>query len=34
LTNDPVNFQADALAKNWLWSEQAIADWRTLLTLK
>ena len=34
LTDDPVNFQADALAKGWLWSEQAIADWQALLTLK
>jgi tetratricopeptide (TPR) repeat protein len=34
LTNDPVNFQTDALAKNWLWTERAIADWSTLLMLK
>jgi len=34
LTTDPVNFQADALAKNWMWSEQAIADWNALLKLQ
>lgn len=28
---DPVNFQPDALSKNWLWTEKAIQDWRTLL---
>ncbi|MCC5616587.1 CHAT domain-containing protein [Nostoc sp. CHAB 5836] len=34
LKNDPVNFQVDKLAKNWLWTEQAIADWRSLLQEK
>ena len=31
MTDDPVNFQPDALSKNWLWSEKAIQDWRSLL---
>ncbi len=31
MTKDPVNFQPDALYKNWLWSEKAIKDWRSLL---
>jgi len=31
ITDDPINFQPDALVKNWLWSEQAIQDWRSLL---
>jgi hypothetical protein len=31
MTDDPVNFQPNALSKNWLWSEQAIKDWRALL---
>lgn len=30
LRNDPVNFQPQALSKNWLWSESAIKDWQTL----
>ena len=30
LRNDPVNFQPQALSKNWLWSESAIKDWLTL----
>ena len=30
LGNDPVNFQPQALSKNWLWSESAIKDWQTL----
>lgn len=34
LTEDPVNFQPDMLARNWLWSEAAIQDWRSLLNLK
>ncbi|HBB34400.1 MAG TPA: CHAT domain-containing protein [Cyanobacteria bacterium UBA8803] len=35
LRDDPVNFQPDALSKsqNWLWTEQAIQDWRSLLAL-
>ncbi|WP_375515614.1 cell division protein HetF [uncultured Nostoc sp.] len=32
--SDPVNFQVDQLAKNWLWTEKAIADWRSLLQEK
>jgi tetratricopeptide (TPR) repeat protein len=32
--DDSVSFQPDALAKNWMWSEKAIADWKTLLTTK
>ncbi|MEH1884565.1 cell division protein HetF [Nostoc sp.] len=31
---EPVNFQVDKLAKNWLWTEKAIADWRSLLQEK
>lgn len=31
LTNDPVNFQPQTLSKNWLWTEKAIQDWRTIL---
>lgn len=34
MSNDPVNFQPDALSKNWLWSEKAIRDWRSLLAVK
>lgn len=29
---DPQRMSADALAQNWLWSEQAIADWQELTT--
>ena len=32
--SDPVNFQVDKLAKNWLWTEKAIEDWRSLLQEK
>jgi CHAT domain len=32
--DDPVNFQMDKLAQNWLWTEKAISDWRSLLQLK
>ncbi|MEH2249926.1 cell division protein HetF [Nostoc sp.] len=32
--SDPVNFQLDKLAKNWLWTEKAIEDWRSLLQEK
>ncbi len=32
MTTDPVNFQPDALSKNWLWTEKAIQDWRSLLS--
>ncbi len=31
---DPINFQIDKLTKNWLWTEKAIADWRSLLQEK
>ncbi|MEA5603887.1 cell division protein HetF [Nostoc sp. UHCC 0252] len=34
LKSDPVNFQVDRLAKNWLWTEKAIEDWRSLLQEK
>ncbi|RCJ39726.1 heterocyst differentiation protein [Nostoc minutum NIES-26] len=34
LKNDPVNFQIDKLSNNWLWTEQAITDWRSLLQEK
>ena len=34
MTNDPVKFQPDALLKNWLWTEKAIQDWRSLLVAK
>ncbi len=31
LKEDPVNFQLQELAKNWLWSEEAMKDWKSLL---
>jgi tetratricopeptide (TPR) repeat protein len=34
LKDDPVNFQVDKLSHNWLWTEKAIADWRSLLQEK
>lgn len=34
LTDDSVNFQPEALAKDWMWSEKAIGDWEKLLKLK
>lgn len=34
LSSDAAHFQPDALAKNWLWSEKAIQDWRSLLAIK
>ena len=34
LRQAPMQFQPDALAKNWLWSEAAIADWKALLAVK
>jgi tetratricopeptide (TPR) repeat protein len=34
LVDDAANFKPDALSKNWLWSEEAIKDWQTLLSLK
>ncbi|MGB7441199.1 MAG: CHAT domain-containing protein [Coleofasciculaceae cyanobacterium] len=33
MADDPINFQPDALSKNWLWSEQTIQDWRSLLAI-
>ncbi|MFE1746142.1 CHAT domain-containing protein [Coleofasciculus sp. H7-2] len=32
ISEDPVNLQPEALSKNWLWSEKAIKDWRSLLS--
>ena len=34
LRQAPTQFQPSALTKNWLWSEEAIADWKTLLAMK
>ncbi|OYD93348.1 heterocyst differentiation protein [Nostoc sp. 'Peltigera membranacea cyanobiont' 210A] len=34
LKSDRENFQVDKLAKNWLWTEKAIEDWRSLLQKK
>jgi tetratricopeptide (TPR) repeat protein len=34
LQANPIDFQADRLAQDWRWSEQAIADWRKLLQAK
>jgi tetratricopeptide (TPR) repeat protein len=34
ISHDPVNFQVDKLSKNWLWTEKAIGDWRSLLQEK
>ncbi|MEB3827828.1 CHAT domain-containing protein [Phormidium sp. CCY1219] len=31
LSADPLNFQPEALGKNWLWPEGAIQDWRSLM---
>ncbi|MEA5578863.1 cell division protein HetF [Anabaena sp. UHCC 0451] len=31
IQNEPVKFTVDQLAQNWLWTDQAIADWRSLL---
>ncbi|NWF60314.1 MAG: CHAT domain-containing protein [Fischerella sp.] len=31
IKDDPVNFQMDQLANNWLWPEEAIKDWKSLL---
>ncbi|NEP12088.1 MAG: CHAT domain-containing protein [Symploca sp. SIO2C1] len=33
MTGDPVNFQPEALSKHWLWSQQAIRDWQSLLAV-
>jgi hypothetical protein len=34
MTNDPANFQPEALSNNWVWSEKAIQDWRSLLAIR
>ncbi len=34
LRQAPTEFQPDALAKNWLWSEPTIADWKALLAVR
>lgn len=34
MTEDPVDFQPEALSKNWLWSQKAIQDWRSLLAIR
>ncbi|WP_353930201.1 cell division protein HetF [Okeanomitos corallinicola TIOX110] len=34
IQDEPVKFTVDKLAQNWLWTEQAIADWRSLLEEK
>lgn len=34
LTDDPDRFQPEALSKNWMWPDQAVEDWKTLLNLK
>ncbi|MFM7366048.1 MAG: cell division protein HetF [Cuspidothrix sp.] len=31
IQNAPANFTIEQLSQNWLWTEQAIADWRLLL---
>jgi hypothetical protein len=32
--DDPVNFLPNKLSNNWLWTENAIQDWRSLLQVK
>jgi hypothetical protein len=34
LADDPVNFEPEALYTNWMWTEQAIQDWKAVLALK
>jgi len=34
LEKDPINFQLDELSKNWLWTENSLRDWRSLLQQK
>lgn len=34
ITDDPTNFQPEALSQNWMWTESAIEDWRSLSTLR
>jgi tetratricopeptide (TPR) repeat protein len=31
MTQDPINFQVDALRKNWLWTQTTINDWQSLM---
>jgi hypothetical protein len=31
IQNEPVKFTVDKLAQNWLWTQEAIAAWRSLL---
>lgn len=33
MIDDAINFQPNALSKNWLWSPKAIQDWRSLLAV-
>lgn len=32
IEDDPVNFQPEALQTNWMWTEKAIEEWRSLIT--
>ncbi|MEM7555673.1 MAG: cell division protein HetF [Cyanobacteria bacterium P01_A01_bin.84] len=34
LQHDPLSFQTDKLATNWLWTDKAVDDWRSLLKFK
>lgn len=34
LDHDPLGYQVDELAKNWLWTDKTIEDWRAILRLK
>jgi len=34
LKQDPLNFQVDKLSNHWLWTEEMIRDWRSLLQEK
>ncbi|YAF97615.1 MAG: cell division protein HetF [Nodularia sp. CChRGM 3473] len=34
IADDPINFQINKLSNNWLWTEEAIEDWRSLLREK
>lgn len=34
LDHDPLGFQVDEMAKDWLWNDKTIEDWRLLLRLK
>ncbi|WP_017303544.1 CHAT domain-containing tetratricopeptide repeat protein [Spirulina subsalsa] len=33
MNEDPLGFQVDRLAQDWLWTESAIADWQSLASL-